>query len=60
MNGAIIPVVLYYIASFQPAVPSQPLSLDGPFSKADCIRIEQHTSGVWCQAIRIKREGNVK
>ena len=56
MNGAVIPVILYYIMSFQPSVPSQPLSLDGPFTRSECMRIEQQSSGVWCQAIRIRKK----
>ncbi len=56
MNGAIIPAVLYYLVSFQPSVPAAPLDWTGPMSRTDCVRIEQSTSGAWCQAIRINKE----
>lgn len=55
MNGAIIPAVLYYLLSFQPSVPAEPIAWMGPMSRAECVRFEQASSGTWCQAIHIRK-----
>jgi hypothetical protein len=60
MNGAIIPAVLYYLVSFQPSVPAEPLAWMGPLSRADCMQFERQTSGTWCQPIRLRRDHDVR
>jgi hypothetical protein len=36
MNGAILPKVLYFLVIFNPGVPVQPLSIDGPMDRVSC------------------------
>ena len=53
MNGAAVPLLLYYLMSFNPEVPAQPVSMLGPMSKADCFFMQRHSDGAWCQRIYI-------
>jgi hypothetical protein len=48
-------MVLFYIMTFNPNAPARPLGIDGPYSHADCLRIERGTSGTWCQPIRVRK-----
>lgn len=53
MNGAEIPLLLFYLMSFNPEVPMQPVSMLGPMSKTDCFYMQRHSDGAWCQRIYI-------
>jgi hypothetical protein len=55
MNGAEIPLLLYYLMSFNPSIAMQPISMLGPMSKADCLYMEKHSDGAWCQRIYVPR-----
>lgn len=49
MNGAFIPAVFYYVITFTPAVPAQPLYLMGPVTRDICYQMEREIRGAECR-----------
>jgi hypothetical protein len=58
MNGAAIPLILWYFVTFMAEHPMAPIELYGPLDKAECQKLEDEQADKalsWCQGFIIRK-----